>query len=128
MLKGQIDPGQPTLVRMHKLDLMVDLLGELHKSRNHGELQKAMQIIAKNGTGVIVVLRETSLSSLSEVFLLRQDTEAKTRAPELRDYGVGAQILNDLNVSVMTLLSNSKPTIIGLEGYGLTIEDRQAIN
>ena len=46
----------------------------------------------------------------------------------LRDYGVGAQILNDLNVSVMTLLSNSKPTIIGLEGYGLTIEGWKAIN
>ena len=128
MLKGQIDPDQPTLVRMHGLDLMVDLLGELHKSRNHGELQQAMRIIAEYGRGVIVVLRESSLSSLSEILLARQGSEAKAGAFELRDYGVGAQILNDLNVSVMTLLSNSKPTIIGLEGYGLTIEGWKAIN
>ena len=107
---------------------MVDLLGESHKSRNHGELQQAMRIIAEHGRGVIVVLRESSLSSLSEILLARQRSEAKTGALELRDYGVGAQILNDLNVSVMTLLSNSKPTIIGLEGYGLTIEGWKAIN
>ncbi len=127
MLKGQIDPDQPTLVRMHGLDLMVDLLGELHKSRHHGELQKAMQIIAEYGRGVIVVLRESSLSSLSDILLARHEAEAKTGGHELRDYGVGAQILNDLNVSAMTLLSNSKPTIISLEGYGLTIEGWQAI-
>ena len=127
MLKGQIDPIQPTLVRMHGLDLMVDLLGESHKSRHHGELQKAMQIIAEQGRGVIVVLRESSLSSLSDILLSRQETEVKTSGQELRDYGVGAQILNDLNVSAMTLLSNSKPTIISLEGYGLTIEGWQAI-
>ena len=53
--------------------------------------------------------------------------KVKTGGNELRDYGVGAQILNDLNVSAMTLLSNSKPTIISLEGYGLTIEGWQAI-
>lgn len=128
MLKGHIDPDQPTLVRMHGLDLMVDLLGELHKSRNHGELQQAMRIIAEHGRGVIVVLRESSLSSLSEFLLARQGSEAKPGIFELRDYGVGAQILNDLNVSVMTLLSNSKPTIIGLEGYGLTIEGWKAVN
>ena len=127
MLKGQIAPDQPTLVRMHSLDLMVDLLGESHKGRYHGELQKAMQIIAEKGRGVIVVLRESSLSSLSEVLLARRETGVKTGGNELRDYGVGAQILNDLNVSSMTLLSNSKPTIISLEGYGLTIEGWQAI-
>ena len=87
-----------------------------------------MRIIAEHGRGVIVVLRESSLSSLSEILLARQGSEAKAGVFELRDYGVGAQILNDLNVSVMTLLSNSKPTIIGLEGYGLTIEGWKAIN
>ena len=85
MLKGQINPDKPTLVRMHRLDLMIDLLGELHKNRNHGELQQAMQIIAENGAGVIVVLRESSLSSLSEILLIRQDPQAKTGAPELRE-------------------------------------------
>ena len=127
MIKGQIDPLQPTLVRMHGLDLMVDLLGESQKSRNYGELQRAMQIISEHGRGVIVVLRESSLSSLSEILLAGKASEAKTGAIELRDYGVGAQILNDLNVSAMTLLSNSKPTIIGLEGYGLVIKGWQAI-
>ena len=127
MMKGQIDPGAPTYVRMHGLDLMVDLLGESHKSRHHGELQTAMQMIADQGTGVIVVLRESSVTSLSDIVLARQDAGAKSGGQELRDYGVGAQILNDLNVSEMILLSNSKPTIIGLEGYGLTIKDWKAI-
>ena len=87
MLKGRL-----TLINqlssMHGLDLMVDLLGESHKSRNHGELQQAMRIIAEHGRGVIVVLRESSLSSLSEILLARQGSEAKTGALELRDYGV----------------------------------------
>ena len=127
MLKGQIDPSTPTYVRMHGLDLMVDLLGETHKSRHHGELQRAMQMIADHGNGVIVVLRESSVSSLSEILTARQDISSKSGGQELRDYGVGAQILNDLNVSEMVLLSNSKPTIIGLEGYGLSIKDWKAI-
>ena len=127
MIKGQINPDTPTYVRMHGLDLMVDLLGETHKSRHHGELQKAMQMIAEKGTGVIVVLRESSVSSLSDIVMARQDVASKSGGQELRDYGVGAQILNDLNVSEMILLSNSKPTIIGLDGYGLIIKDWKAI-
>ena len=117
MQKGEILPDQPIMVRMHGLDLMVDVLGQRHKTRRHGELQRAMNMIAAEGRGVIVLLRETSSSSLSDL------VQAPSHfGKELRDYGVGAQILNDLNITNMILLTNSKPNIIGLDGYGLTIE------
>lgn len=126
MQKGEILPDQSVLVRMHALDLMVDLLGQTHKNRRYGELQRAMQIIADEGRGVIVLLRESSSSGLSE--MVQKGAEVIPEGGnELRDYGVGAQILTDLNITNMILLSNSQPNIIGLEGYGLTIDGWHSI-
>lgn len=122
MVKGDIQPETPVMVRMHALDLMVDLLAETSKTRHFGELQKAMKIIADAGSGVIVLLREASSSSLSEMVMRKEQARTGTaQTAELRDYGVGAQILNDLSITDMVLLSNSKPNVIGLEGYGLKI-------
>jgi len=128
MVKGDIQPEKPVMVRMHALDLMVDLLAETNKTRHFGELQKAMKIIADSGSGVIVLLREARSSSLSEMVMLKEQARTgKLPSPELRDYGVGAQILNDLSITDMVLLSNSKPNVIGLEGYGLKIIDWKPI-
>ena len=121
MLKGDIQPGRPVLTRMHALDLMVDLLGETSKTRHYGDVHKSMKLIAEEGSGVIVLLREARSSSLSEMIASREQPQSAPVAPELRDYGVGAQILNDLNITDMILLSNSQPNVIGLEGYGLKI-------
>lgn len=125
--KGEIMPDMPVMVRMHALDLMVDLFGRAHSSRSHGELQRAMKMIAEAGTGVIVLLRESSASSLSELVNQQARITPDTHGPELRDYGVGAQILNDLNITNMILLTNSKPNVIGLEGYGLHIDGWQPV-
>lgn len=122
MMKGDVISSEPLLVRMHTLDLMVDLLSEKKQFRGFGELHKVMQIIADEGRGVIVLLRESANASLSHLLARRQTKD--TNAPagqELRDYGVGAQILNDLNVQDMVLLSNSQPNIVGLDGYGLSV-------
>ena len=127
MLKGTVDTEKPVLVRMHALDLMVDLLGENTASKRHGELQRAMQIIADEGAGVIVLLRDGASTGLSQLITRRAEKE-KSNAHELRDYGVGAQILNDLNITDMVLLSNSKPTVIGLDGYGLSISGWKPIS
>ena len=115
------------MVRMHALDLMVDLFGRSHRSRSHGELQRAMKKIAEAGTGVIAS-REASSSSLSEMVNKQARAASDAQIPELRDYGVGAQILNDLNITNMVLLTNSKPNVIGLEGYGLHIDGWQPVS
>ena len=127
MIKGTVDTEKPVLVRMHALDLMIDLLGEERSHRRHGELQRAMQIIADEGAGVIVLLRDGASSGLSQLIATRMGDD-KSGSHELRDYGVGAQILNDLNITDMVLLSNSKPTVIGLDGYGLSISGWKPIS
>ena len=127
MIKGTVNTEKPVLVRMHALDLMVDLLGEEGTQRRHGELQRAMQIIAEEGAGVIVLLRDGASTGLSQLIATRMGKD-KAGSHELRDYGVGAQILNDLNITDMVLLSNSKPTVIGLDGYGLSISGWKPIS
>ena len=127
LIKGDITGETPILVRMHSLNVMEDVLGDQSGSRGGGELQSAMRHIADVGRGVVVVMREPTSTALSE----KIRGKIKTKIPEggteneLRDYGVGAQILLDLGIKEMILLTNSEQTVIGLEGYGLSIFERQ---
>ncbi len=129
LVKGKLNTKEPVWVRMHSLDLLTDLLGDTTTGKA-GELHKAMKMIDKNGSGVIVLIREPRKSALSDVVkkrYLEQEKEQKGQK-NLRDYGIGAQILLDLGVKEMILLTNSsKHSIIGLEGYGLTIVGEKAI-
>jgi len=128
LVKGDISGGSPVMVRMHALDLMADLLGEVSEKRGGNELAAAMQMIADQGRGVVVVLREASTSSLTAMVsqkILAQADGSLSR--DLRDYGVGAQILSDLGVSQMVLLSNTRPNVVSLEGYDLEIADWQPL-
>ncbi len=127
LVKGAINPSENILVRMHSIDLMIDILGIQNTQKQYGELQKAMQIISKNGKGIIVLLRENSFKSLENLFLNENNKTNEKNIQELRNYGVGAQILNDLNVKKMILLSNSKPNVISLDGYGLKISGWKSI-
>ena len=128
LVKGDISGDAPVLVRMHALDLMADLLGEVSEKRAGNELAAAMQMIGDAGQGVVVVLREASASSLTAMVsqkIVAQIDGGSNR--ELRDYGVGAQILTDLGVSQMVLLSNTRPNVVSLEGYDLEITDWQPL-
>ena len=128
LVKGDISGDAPVLVRMHALDLMADLLGEVSEKRAGNELGAAMQMIGDAGQGVVVVLREASASSLTAMVsqkIVAQIDGGSNR--ELRDYGVGAQILTDLGVSQMVLLSNTRPNVVSLEGYDLVIIDWQPL-
>ena len=128
LVKGDISGDAPVLVRMHALDLMADLLGEVSEKRAGNELATAMQMIGDAGQGVVVVLREASASSLTAMVsqkIVAQIDGGSNR--ELRDYGVGAQILADLGVSQMVLLSNTRPNVVSLEGYDLEIIDWQPL-
>jgi len=125
--KGHIDPDRPTLVRMHTMSFFVDTFGEV--SERAGLLPSSMELIAEAGSGVIVVINRRVPDMMSRFINLRAAGKG-AGAPEieeLRDYGGGAQILAELGVHDMILLTNTHHTLIGLEGYGLSIVGERAI-
>ncbi len=124
LVKGDLRAPGPVLVRMHALNLLSDVLGERSAERGH-ELHASMSLIAEAGRGVLVLIREPAATSLSDRVRRREGDERAEG--ELRDYGVGAQILLDLGVNEMVLLTNSARTIIGLDGYGLKVAERRPI-
>jgi len=129
LVKGEVSPDAPVLVRMHALNVLDDVLG-CTASGKAGELQSAMEMIGREGRGVVVLIREPHPTALSERVVAQAAAargESPLPVPALRDYGVGAQILLDLGVREMVLLSNAPKTIIGLEGYGLSIVERRPI-
>ena len=118
LVKGDISGPGPVPVRMHAINVFDDLLGA--KSGHTGMLHGAMEMISKLERGVIVLIRDTKATIVSDILMRGR----KGGVRELRDYGVGAQILVDLGVKELTLLSNTQNKhIIGLEGYGLKIVD-----
>jgi len=124
LVKGDVAGDGPVLVRMHALNLLTDVLGE--RAHGHGhELQASMRAIGRAGRGVIVLIRDPLPTSLSDR-VKRRNGEGPDGA-ELRDYGVGAQILLDLGVKEMILLTNAQRTIVGLDGYGLKVVERRAV-
>ena len=131
LIKGDISGDRPTPVRMHALNVLTDVLGE-QSTGKAGELQAAMKMISELDHGVIVLIREPHPTALSDRIRLNlgdPQTRKTGAEPEqtLRDYGVGAQILLDLGVREMVLLSNTQHTIVALEGYGLSVVEQQPI-
>jgi 3,4-dihydroxy 2-butanone 4-phosphate synthase/GTP cyclohydrolase II len=120
LVKGDIQKQDSVLVRMHSMNVFADVLGDKFDGKN-GELQKSMNIIAKHGSGVIVLLREPNKNIVSQNVDRRLNKHSENNTI-LRDYGIGAQILLDLGIKKMKLITNSKHSIIGLEGYGLEVE------
>jgi 3,4-dihydroxy 2-butanone 4-phosphate synthase/GTP cyclohydrolase II len=125
LVKGDLAGPGPVLVRVHAFNVLTDALGDLYRAR-HGQLHTAMRLISEAGRGVVVLIREPRPTSLSERVRARQPG-AGPQSTGLRLYGVGAQILLDLGVSDMILLSNTKRTIVGLEGYGLSVVEQRPI-
>jgi 3,4-dihydroxy 2-butanone 4-phosphate synthase / GTP cyclohydrolase II len=121
LVKGDVTAPGPTAVRMHGVDLIDDIVG----SRSASALHTAMRMIAEEQRGVVVLLREMWPTKLSE--RVRRLGGAPQVGTELRDYGIGAQILLDLGVRDMVLLSNTHRTIVGLEGYGLNVVGQRHI-
>ena len=122
LVKGDLSGPLPPLVRVHAVDLLGDMLGGPHPSALHG----AMRMIAAEGRGAVVLIREAIATSLSD--RVRRLTGSPRPLQSLRDYGVGAQILVDLGVNDMVLLSNTHRTVVGLEAYGLNIVDQRPID
>ncbi len=118
LVHGKIEPGRPTLVRMHQVDFAADLLGHVEARQDY--VPRALKAISDHaGPGVTVFLRDPELHGLAERLSGVARPAAADRA--LRNYGVGAQILLDLGVRDMIVMSSTRPNPAALEGYGLRI-------
>ena len=119
LIKGDLSGGAPCLVRMHGLDPMLDVVG-LGPAGRRDEFGDAMKLIAEEGRGVLVLLRDTTM---------KLATGDAVSPQTLRQYGLGAQILSSLGLSKLVLLTNSpKPKVVGLDAYGLEIVDTRKIS
>ena len=130
VVKGDLSGSEPVIVRMHAMNILDDLLHDT-KTGRAGELEAALQIIGEAGRGVVVLIRETWNTAFSNQVRMRhdlpEDGKVKTSPAALRSYGVGAQILVDLGVTEMRLLTNATRAIPGIDGYGLSIVERMPL-
>ncbi len=127
LVKGDIsDVGEPILVRMHAVDIIKDIL----EKSDDNILQKSIDMIDKEGRGVIVILRPPNATSLSDRLLKENNSNnlGNNKDNVIRDYGIGAQILLDLGVRNMVLISNTPKSVIGLDGYDLHISGHVAVS
>jgi 3,4-dihydroxy 2-butanone 4-phosphate synthase/GTP cyclohydrolase II len=134
LVKGDLNPEEPVLVRVHSECLTGDVFGS-RRCDCGPQLEKAMRMVAEEGRGVILYMRQEGrgigLFNKIKAYALQDqgcDTvEANVRLgfkPDLRDYGIGAQILADLGVRKMRLMTNNPKKIVGLEGYGLEVVEQ----
>lgn len=119
LTKGDLSAPGPVLVRMHPLNPLEDVLG-IGSVDHVNELPGAMRLIAAEGRGVVVLLRDTAMKLVEE---------GEVAPQTLRQYGLGAQILSALGLHDITLVTNSKaPKVVGLEAYGLSITGTHPIS
>jgi 3,4-dihydroxy 2-butanone 4-phosphate synthase/GTP cyclohydrolase II len=135
VVKGDVSTAEPVLVRMHALNVLDDTLRDIQNSRA-GELEMSLRLIAEEGRGAVVLIRDSWNSRFSnQVSLRAADSGARPikpagdkPAPVIRDYGIGAQILRDLGITEMRLLTNTQESSIkGIDGYGLRVTERVSI-
>jgi 3,4-dihydroxy 2-butanone 4-phosphate synthase / GTP cyclohydrolase II len=118
LVKGEIKADKPTLVRVHRIDFAADIMGGY--GTRAGLIEKALQEIEAEGAGVLVLLRDLVPDAISR--RLKGEPAEREAEDELRVVGIGSQILRELGVGRMIVLANAPQKVVGLEGYGLSID------
>ena len=117
LVKGEIQTDKPTLVRVHRVDFAADVMGGM--GARAGLIDKALQKIEHEGAGVLVLLRDLAPDALSRRLGGEADSDGEDAQ---RVVGIGSQILRELGVGRMVVLANAPQKLVGLEGYGLSID------
>ena len=118
LIKGKIEPDQPTLVRVHRVDFAADIMGGYGARAEL--IDKALEEIEAEGAGILVLLRDLVPDAISR--RLKGEPAEREAEDELRVVGIGSQILRELGVGRMIVLANAPQKVVGLEGYGLSID------
>jgi 3,4-dihydroxy 2-butanone 4-phosphate synthase/GTP cyclohydrolase II len=125
LVKGDLSGSEPVLVRVHAINVFDDILGATGPRSEI--LKESMRIISEEGRGVVVLIRDTTATVVSDMLLRKGEGGEQGMPRRLREYGVGAQILLDLGIRDMVLLSDTDHNIVGLEGYGLRVVGQRSV-
>jgi 3,4-dihydroxy 2-butanone 4-phosphate synthase/GTP cyclohydrolase II len=132
LVRGDVSGDEPVLVRVHQHNLFADSLGDMTPGEFFGgearprdrDLQNSMRAIAKADRGVIVLIREPTATTVGRMVKEREGMRMSKPMDELRQFGIGAQMLVDIGVKNMILMSHATHRMIGIEGYGITVVDQ----
>ncbi len=126
--KGNVNDGEPILVRVHVTDYFDNLFGNY--GSDDASLHKAIKLIEKEKRGIIILIRDTGRSIISSLITKQSNTDNQyqSSSDELRIYGMGAQILSEIGVKKMVLLTNTEWKFIGLEAFDIEIIETKFLN
>ena len=128
LMKGDVSDGKPIMVRVHVTDYFDNLFG--FYGSDDASLHKAIKVVSQADRGVIILVRDTGRSIINKLFTNQSDLsgQSQERKDELRIYGMGAQILSEIGVKKMILLTNTEWKFIGLDAYEIEITETKILN